>query len=56
MAALTALLGVFALTIRPRRPDLTRLHPGRLARGCVALALLLVALGLVGLAVLVAQR
>lgn len=55
-AALLALLGLVVLTIRPRRPDLTQLQPGRLVRGCLALVLLLLALGLAALAFVVAQR
>ena len=55
-AVLLALLGVLVLTIRPRRPDLANLRPGRLVRGCLALVLLLLALGLAGLALVVALR
>ena len=55
-AALLALLALVVLTIRPRRPDLTQLQPGRLMRGCLALLLLVLALGLAALAFVVARR
>jgi hypothetical protein len=56
MALLAALLGVAALTLRPRRPDLSQVQPGRLLRGCVALVCLGVAAALVAVALLIALR
>jgi hypothetical protein len=56
MAILAALLALAALTVRVPRPELSEIHPGRALRGCVAVLLLLVALGLAGLALMVGLR
>ena len=56
MAIVAALLGLAALMMRVPHPDLAQVRPGRALRGCVALLFLLAAVGLGGLALLLAQR
>jgi hypothetical protein len=56
MATLLALLALAALTVRLPRPELSEVHPGRALRSCIAVLLLLAALGLVGLALIVGLR
>lgn len=53
-AIVLALLGIAALIVRPRhaRP---KVRPGLLLRGCAASVCLLAAIGLAGLALLVAR-
>jgi hypothetical protein len=48
LTIISALLGLAALTMRVPRPELTRTTPGRVARGCLAILCLLIALGLLG--------
>jgi hypothetical protein len=56
MAALAALLALATMIVRMPRPELSEIHPGRALRSCVAVVLLLVALGLAGLALIVGLR
>lgn len=49
------MLALVALVAQPFRLRLDRLNPMRLIRGCLALTFLLIALGLVGLALAVAR-
>ncbi len=55
-ALLMALLGLAALIVRPRRPEISQVRPGRLVRGCVALLCLGVAAGLAVMALLLVLR
>jgi hypothetical protein len=56
MALLAALLGLATLIVRPRRPELAQVRPGRLLRGCLALLCLGVAAGLAVMALLLVLR
>jgi len=55
IATITSLLGLATLNFHPSRIRLPRLRLGRLLRGCVATVLLLAALGMTGLALLLAR-
>jgi hypothetical protein len=55
LAILALLLALAVLIVRRPPIDPYHLRPGRLLRGCLAMLLLLIALGLGGLALLIAQ-
>lgn len=49
LAVSSALLGLAALVVRIPRPRTRQIRPSRMMRGCIAIPLLLLALGSVGL-------